>query len=93
MRAGRIGHKSLVSVTQDFRDPLICNFACSQNIANPSDSPRKVSSHFALPRTCVTKNSTEVLFFVYAVRAGRIGLPSTPWQGVVIPLNYARRNV
>lgn len=30
--------------------------------------------------------STTVLF----VRPGRIELPSTPWQGVVIPLNYGR---
>ena len=27
---------------------------------------------------------------LYFVRPGRIELPSTPWQGVVIPLNYGR---
>ena len=26
------------------------------------------------------------------VRVGRIGLPSNPWQGLVLPLNYTRIN-
>ena len=29
----------------------------------------------------------------FLVRAGRIELPSTPWQGVIIPLNYAREYI
>jgi hypothetical protein len=27
------------------------------------------------------------------VRVGRIGLPSRPWQGRVLPLNHARNNI
>ena len=27
----------------------------------------------------------------FVVRAGRIGLPSHPWQGRVLPLNHARK--
>src|SRR3989344_3129263 len=30
-------------------------------------------------------------FLVVHVRAGRIGLPSTAWEAVILPLNYARK--
>lgn len=37
-------------------------------------------------------NDYNILLFTYklVVRAGRIELPSRPWQGRILPLNYAR---
>ena len=57
------------------------------------DYPRKASSRFALPRTCVTKKQYGSTVFVYAVRAGVIETPSQPWEGRILPLNHARITV
>ncbi len=38
-----------------------------------------------------TKTRLSVFVLLFYVRIGRIELPSDPWQGSVLPLNYTRK--
>lgn len=82
--AGRIGHNRIVAIT-----PCVPTRPCRQVFrfatacipAPAFDSPPEVKH-----------KSPNALRpgFVFYVRAGRIELPTHPWQGCILPLNHAR---
>lgn len=81
VRAGRIGQAFRCRRRSIGRTALARGCACSRNIAPPFDSPQRARRRSSLPFFA---------FCVHSVRAGRIELPTRPWQGRIIPLNHAR---
>ena len=88
VRVGRIGHNSSVSINlhNEGRDPA--------STTSISRFTRNLVYRLRLSilLSSLQKHSRPKLLFVLVifVRVGRIELPSDPWQGPILPLNYTR---